>query len=89
MGKESSGEGKLEKTIGQHDGCLLGEIFFFFFPSRSPKQCKRVSSSKKRWVAFHKILFTCKISGHRKNYAKKGKTWGFFVVLLKNENKNN
>lgn len=31
MGKESSGEGKLEKTIGQHDGCLLGEIFFFFF----------------------------------------------------------
>lgn len=36
--REGSREGKLERTIGQHDGCLLGEIFL----SRIPKHCKRV-----------------------------------------------
>lgn len=65
-GNESSREGKLEKTIGQHDRCLRGEIF-----SLGALSIAKGFSSKKRLVAFHKILFTCKISGRHKNYAKK------------------
>lgn len=64
-GKESSREAELEKTTEQHDGCLLGEIFLFV----CLKHC--IYFVYKRLVAFHKILFRCKISGHHKNYAKK------------------
>lgn len=73
-GKESSRERKLEKTNGQHDGCLLGEILFFF---RSPKHCKRVYLVPTRgWLLFIKFCSHVKFQVIIK-IMPKGKDLGF------------
>lgn len=77
---ESSREGKLEKTTEQHDGCLPGEEFLLGEPLSI---AIGFSSMKGLVETFHKILFVCKISGLHKNYAKRGKIWGFVLKKIK------
>lgn len=67
------GKGSWKRQLGNMMDAFWGRFF-----SLGALSIAKGFSFKKRLVAFHKILFTCKISGHHKNYAKK-QIWVFFL----------
>lgn len=71
------GKGSWKRQLGNMMDAFWGRFF-----SLGALSIAKGFSSKKRLVAFHKIWFPCKISGHHKNYAKKER-FGFVFFLKK------